>query len=154
MELFLWIHWINPDHPQLLLDLLLWTWEAPAPKSTLCARDQCKRARWRKHTRASSVLNILVIERNKQRTERKTVRRGLVIVTVDLFAPGHPQSSTCLGSHNAQLLIKAHSYLLLTTWYWDCHSFCQNVKMPRVPFLSTFILESTNMPGLGKTCHF
>ena len=80
------------------------------PKSTLHARDQCTRARWRKHTRASSVLNILVIERNKQRTERKTVPRGLVIVTVDLFAPGHPQSSTCLGSHNAQLLIKAHSY--------------------------------------------
>ena len=42
------------------------------------------------------------------------MRRGLVIVTLDLFAPGHPQSSTCLGSHNAQLLIKAHSYLLLT----------------------------------------
>ena len=55
-------------------------------------------------------------ETNKGQREKQCVR-GLVIVTVDLFAPGHPQSSTCLGSHNAQLLIKAHSYLLLTTYY-------------------------------------
>ena len=94
-------------------------------------------------------------ETNKGQREKQCVVVLLLWLWTCLrLVSGHPQSSTCLGSHNAQLLIKAHSYLLLTTWYWDCHSFCQNVKMPRVPFLSTFILESTNMPGLGKTCHF